>query len=97
MALNDLQRARSYFSQHQLDVGVMTATDPGSLPGDIDQLLERHHIELPRIPLAAERLFLTEAHNQIPTTLLFRNGELIDRRLGAQTFEQLRDWVEHSK
>jgi thioredoxin-like negative regulator of GroEL len=36
---------------------------------------------------------LTEATNQIPTTLLFRNGTLIDRRLGAQTFEALREWV----
>lgn len=92
-ALIDLQRARAYFDQHAWDVGVMTATDPGSQQADIDRLLERHRVQLPRIPLDAERLFLTEAHNQIPTTLLFRDGQLIDRRLGAQTFEQLRDWV----
>jgi hypothetical protein len=29
----------------------------------------------------------------MPTTLLFDGSRLIDRRLGAQTFEELRDWV----
>jgi hypothetical protein len=37
-----------------------------------------------------------EARNQMPTTLLFRGGVLVDRRLGAQTFEQLRDWVRNA-
>jgi hypothetical protein len=92
-ALRDLQRARDYFEQNSLDVGVLTATDPGSQQADIDRMLAENHITLPRIPLAAERLALSEAHNQIPTTLLFRDGRLVDRRLGAQTFEQLRDWV----
>jgi thioredoxin-like negative regulator of GroEL len=36
---------------------------------------------------------MTEARNQMPTTLLFRDGALIDRKLGAQSFETLRDWV----
>jgi hypothetical protein len=29
----------------------------------------------------------------MPTTLLFHGERLIDRRLGAQTFDELRDWV----
>jgi thioredoxin-like negative regulator of GroEL len=29
----------------------------------------------------------------MPTTLLFRDGVLVDRRLGAQSIEDLRDWV----
>ena len=36
---------------------------------------------------------LTEAMNQIPTTLLFKKGELIDRKLGAQSVEELTKWV----
>jgi hypothetical protein len=36
---------------------------------------------------------MTEGRNQMPTTLLFRGDRLIDRRLGAQTFDELRDWV----
>ena len=92
-ALLDLQRARESFARQSLDVGVMTATDPGSLEPDIARLLGNHRVRLQRIPLAPERLTLTEANNQIPTTLLFRGGELVDRRLGAQTAEQLERWV----
>jgi hypothetical protein len=92
-ALNDLDRTRDYFSAQSADVGVMHATDPGSFPGDAERLLSREGIRTPRIPLAPERVTLTEAHNQNPTTLLFRDGVLVDRKMGAQTFEQLRDWV----
>jgi hypothetical protein len=92
-ALVDLQRAREHFAGHGLDVRVLTATDPGSRRADLDRLRARHHIDLPEIPLAPERLALTEAHNQIPATLLFEHGVLVDRRLGAQTFDALRAWV----
>jgi len=47
-----------------------------------------------RIALAPKGLALTEARNQMPTTLLFKNGVLVDRRLGAQTAEQLKEWIE---
>ena len=93
IALADLQRAREHFARHGADVGVLTATDPGSREDDVARLLRRHAIRLPRIPLAPRNLLLTEAHNQNPTTLLFRDGVLIDRRLGAQSFDQLREWV----
>ena len=92
-ALTDLQAARAYFASRSVDVGVLTATEPGSLEPDIARLLDRHAIRLPRIPLAPERLVLTEASNQIPTTLLFRGGQLIDRRLGAQDVDALRAWI----
>jgi hypothetical protein len=94
MALQDMQKARDYFKQKQLDVGVSTATDPGSIPSDVTRMISEYHIDLPSIKLDPHRLVLTEAHNQIPATLLFRDGELIDRKLGAQSFEQLRTWVE---
>jgi hypothetical protein len=92
-ALTDLQRAREHFARQHDDVGVMMATDPGSRQPDIDRMLREQHVTLQRIPLAPGRLSLTEAENQIPTTLLFREGRLVDRRLGAQSFEQLRDWI----
>jgi hypothetical protein len=34
------------------------------------------------------------ALNQIPTTLLFRDGVLVDRRLGAQRADELVQWVQ---
>jgi hypothetical protein len=71
----------------------MHATDPGSYPGDAERLLQREGTRTPRIPLSPERLPLTEAHNQNPTTLLFREGVLVDRRMGAMTDGQIREWV----
>ena len=97
MALQDMQRARDYFARYGLDVGVTTATDPGSIKSDVDRMVAEYNIHLPSIALAPQRLQLTEAHNQIPTTLLFRAGELVDRKLGAQSFEQLREWVETAR
>jgi hypothetical protein len=32
-------------------------------------------------------------HNQNPTTLLFRDGKLVDRKMGAQGFDDLVAWV----
>ena len=92
-ALIDLQRARAAFERRGLDVDVFTATETGSLEPDIARLVANHGIELPRIPLDARRVGLTEAKNQIPTTMLFRDGVLVDRRLGAQTVAQLEEWV----
>jgi WD40 repeat protein len=91
--LTELQRAHSDFIARKAGVRVLIATDPSSREEDITGLLQRHRIQLPRITLAPERLIVSQAHNQNPTTLLFRDGVLIDRRLGAQSFEELRDWV----
>ena len=93
-ALIDLQRARDAFARRGLDIDVLTATEPGSLEPDIARLIGNHRITLPRIRLEAAQLGLTEAKNQIPTTLLFRDGQLLDRRLGAQTSDDLQRWVE---
>jgi hypothetical protein len=93
IALRTLDRARTYFERNALDVGIVTATDPGSPEADVARMLKRQGVRLPRIPLATNRLRLTEAHNQVPVILMFRNGALVDRRLGAQTFDELRDWA----
>jgi hypothetical protein len=76
-----------------MDVSVFTATDPGSSEGDVANMLRSHNISLSRIPLAPQRLRLTEMHNQNPTTLLFRDGKLVDRKMGAQGFDDLVAWV----
>jgi hypothetical protein len=92
-ALTDLQR----FAAGRDDVGVFTALETGSLRPDVDRLLSRHRIALPEIPLAPMRFLKTEAVNQIPTTLLFRDGVQIDRRLGAQTDDALVEWISRAE
>jgi hypothetical protein len=93
-ALIDLQRASRDFAEAGADVTVMTATDSGSRPADVVRVRERYGITLPQIPLAPARLPLTAAQNQIPVSLLFRDGMLVDRRLGAQPYDELRSWVQ---
>ncbi len=93
MAFADLERARVYFAAHAPDVSIAAAADPGGPESDIARQLSEFHVTLPRIPLSAAGLALTEARNQMPTALLFRNNVLVDRRLGAQSFDRLREWV----
>jgi hypothetical protein len=93
-ALRSLERARGYFDERELDITVLHAIDPGSSPGDAEWFLARDGIGVPRIPLTPEQRSLSEAHNQNPTTLLFQDGALIDRRMGAQSFDALVTWVE---
>ena len=92
-AFTNLQEARDHFTSRGVPVDVVAAADPGSRESDIASQLEDFRVTIPRIPLSPRHLAMTEARNQMPTTLLFRDGTLIERKLGAQSFETLRDWV----
>lgn len=92
-AFGDLEQARGYLSGRIPGLTVLAAADPGSRQADVTGQLADFHVTVPSITLSGHGLLLTEGRNQMPTTLLFRDGVLIDRRLGAQSFERLRDWV----
>jgi hypothetical protein len=92
-ALEHLQAAADDFRARGIDASAVTAVELSSLRADVDRLRRQGHVHLPEIPLAADRLPLTQALNQIPTTLLFKDGLLLDSRLGAQSSAELRDWV----
>ena len=92
-AFTNLQEAHDYFTAHGIKIDVMAAADPGSPEIDISRQLSEFQVKVPRIPLSQKGLAMTEARNQMPTTLLFRDGILIGQRLGAQSSASLRDWV----
>lgn len=92
-ALRDLKRVDQDFRASNTDVAVLTTIERGSRREDVDRLRRQGDFTLPEIPLAPQRLALTEALNQIPTTLLFRNGMVVGHRLGAQSADELRAWV----
>ncbi len=92
-ALAELQRARDEFAAAGLDVGVVTTPEISSLRTDLDRLLRQSGITLPELAARPAGLMSAQALNQSPTTLLFRNGTLVDRKLGAQTAQALRQWV----
>ena len=93
IAFAALEQAKTYFASRATALSIAGAADPGSPESDITKQLAEFKVPFPRIPLSQAGLALTEARNQMPTTLLFRDGVLIDRRLGAQSFDQLREWV----
>jgi hypothetical protein len=89
-ALHELEAARASFDD---GVRVLMATDPASREADVSRQLANAGDIVERIPLVPERLLASEAHNQNPTVLLFRDRRLIDRRLGAQSAGDLLEWV----
>jgi hypothetical protein len=91
IAFNELQQAREYFGQR---VGVWAAADPTSPESDVARQLRDFKVTIPGLGLTARGLELTEARNQMPTVLVFRDGVLVDRRLGAQSFESLKSLVD---
>jgi hypothetical protein len=93
VALADMQKARDYFREERFDLNVLASAEPASQADDVIRLLSRGSINLRAIPMTPAGLAMTEGRNQMPTTLLFRGNRLIDRRLGAQTFDELREWV----
>ena len=92
-ALTDMQRARDHLAGGPIDVAIAIAPEPGSMERDVARMIAAHRIDLPRLPLPQDRLLLAEAHAQNPTTLLFRDGQLVDRRLGAQPRDELVRWL----
>ena len=92
-AFDELERAREYLAERIPGLTVLAAADPGSRNADVIRQLAEFHVTVPSVTLSGKGLLLTEGRNQMPTTLLFKDGVLIDRRLGAQSFDRLRDWV----
>ena len=94
IAFTDLDRARGYFAENGADVSIAAAADPGSAEAEITRQWSAFQVNVPRVALSPKGLALTEARNQMPTTLLFRDGVLVGTKLGAQTLDQLRAWVD---
>ena len=93
LALRDLQRARRTFNAEGDDIGVLTAPEPSTWRSDLERIRRQNAISLPQIPLTPAHFALTEGSNQIPSTLLFRGDQLVDRKLGPQSYDALRSWI----
>ncbi|MDB4913415.1 MAG: hypothetical protein JWM95_1059 [Gemmatimonadetes bacterium] len=92
-ALAEFQRLATHVREQGLQVALLTAVDPGSTRTEVKRLLDQHRIRVPIMPLASSRFKLTAGMNQIPTTLLFRDGVLTGQKLGAQSVDELLGWM----
>jgi hypothetical protein len=92
-ALADLQRLGDDLKAANTDIGVTTVV-PSTTRRDVaNRILRAHGIRLPEISLRPDRIHLSGALNQIPTELLFRDGVLVDERLGPQSYADLKSWL----
>jgi hypothetical protein len=96
-ALADLQRAQKTFDARLGNISVATALEPATIRADAERIKRNAGTTLAEIPLTTKSFAHTEARNQIPTTLLFHNGKLVDRRLGPLSYELLTDWISTSQ
>jgi hypothetical protein len=94
IAFTQLDEARDYFAREHADVSIAAAADPGSAEQEITRQWSAFETSVPRVALSSRGLGLTQARNQMPTTLLFRDGVLVGEKLGAQTAGQLQQWIE---
>jgi hypothetical protein len=93
-ALADFQRASDHLRLANPDVEFLTAVAPSSNERNVKALLDRYGIALRRVAFRSKGFEMTDAVNQLPATLLFIGGRLVDRRLGAQTTAQLVEWID---
>ena len=91
VALPSIQDAAKYYQARNADLGFSIAAEGSAQPGDVRRVT-LHYPRLPQLILAAD-IEVPEITNQIPATFIFVDGILRDRRLGAQTSEDLIAWI----
>jgi WD40 repeat protein len=97
MALHAFREAADLVGVAGSEVTLAMATDPGSREADIARFVKQAVIRVPRLSLDVTRFVASGAHNQNPTYILFRDGVLAERRLGALDAGELAEWVRNSR
>ena len=92
-ALRSLQRAATILRDSEVQVQFGEVAEPASAAPDVEKMRKAERMTLDTFGFAPNGYQLTFGHNQLPVTLLFRDGVLEERRLGAQTAEELVTWV----
>jgi hypothetical protein len=90
-ALQSFDDVSRRLSNQSLAFGV--AADPVSSRYGLAWFLLHHEISTRILTLRPAAVVRTVAMNQLPATMLFRRGRLIDHRLGAQSEEELEEWI----
>lgn len=88
-ALLEANKAAATFRAAGADVTIATAAEPTSSFQLVTRLMHSLKVDLQSLNLSMQTLPLTWAHNQIPAVLMFKDDNLVARRLGAQNASQL--------
>ena len=74
---------------------VLGAVDVGSRDADVQRMKQDRQVRLPHLAGPPSAAFINNTTTQMPMTLLFVNGELAGKQLGAKTSDQLYAWLMH--
>lgn len=87
-----MNRVRLLLREKNLDAEIVGACEPSSLQSDRDRILRGNGISLPQVDIEPKEL-ASFSVQMIPTSLLFVDGKLAERRYGAQSYEEIIKWL----
>ena len=94
----DALKALDRFSiQHAVPangIAIRHTLDISSAPEDAQRMMAEWRVRIPAIERTATPAFALRTATQMPMYLLFDDGRLVGERLGAQTAEELHDWLQ---
>ena len=87
-----LDRLRRELRARHLDAEIVGACEPSSFKSDRERVMLNNNLSLPQVDIEAQDI--NRFGIQVfPTNLLFVDGKLVERRYGAQTYEQFVQWL----
>src|SRR5262249_9636394 len=92
-ALVNLQRAVATWQASGKHVRAVAAPEPSRDAAEAAPMRDALGIGVEQVAVARDRLLDAGIGNHIPTTLLFRDGQIYGRKLGALSSEELVQWV----
>ncbi len=91
--LPTLERVRQYIRQKGLDAEIVGACEPSSFKSDRDKVIRDRNLTLPQVDIQPKDL-ADFGVQMFPTNEMFVDGKLVERRYGAQTYDQFIEWFE---
>jgi thiol-disulfide isomerase/thioredoxin len=87
-----LEKLRGQLRAAHLDAEILGVCEPSSFPADRDAILKNLQLTIPQARATAPDL-VAYGVQAYPTSLLFVNGQLVERKTGAQSMEKLVEWL----
>lgn len=87
-----LDKLRGQLKAAKLDAEILGVCEPSSFPSDRDAILKNLNLTIPQARATAPDL-VAYGVQAYPTSLLFVDGKLVERKTGAQTYDKLVEWL----
>lgn len=91
--LPTLERVRQYLRQKGLDAEIVGACEPSSFKSDRDRVIHDRNLTLPQVDIRPKDL-ADFGVPMFPTNEMFVDGKMVERRYGAQSYDQFIEWFE---